>query len=631
MSSINIMEFDKSSNLKMSQDHHDTIMMKYSHEHTTPFYFIDDIMYHIFSYSLLPIVQFRYSLVCKQWYELTNSETFYKNYHTYVVNHGLDALIHPKHNDLMKYLFDWTEFVNHLYPQQYDDLRKLRQNILSVQKLSQLSDVEFQQLFSKLSCGNLKDFVATLRQAILITMDNGSGKVVSVFTQRPDRSTVSYYAFVNDKYQILNIETELEHAKHFKSCLLSYEFYDYGWGDTDEIVKTEGDEWFCQQFPEYIEALGKMIFMSILEFICCFEEGNHSYMCDMQRERSKHALRLKEHPMLGSARKIQTSLRNASSFFARAVQYRTDPHLWYRLLHAGYRLDTQELESIFFFHYLNERHLQFFYDYCEKFDLKTSLAPRLTEKYFYSLLMQGLGVIQVVHRNRGLNQFPRMLCTKAIMDSSQTGTPNYDLLDYYAKEIRNDMYCPFDDRVFSVLDDTKTLSDSKQEEVQLVILPPHSLPRVLVLYPNRDSQNQFEYFLSKARDLNSQESGHSENNHTLSIEQRILPHRFLKRKEQKEQLQKIIHRFDVIVYFTSEVNHNEYDRKIVSFLNAYSNSKRRVVFGFSSCRLSHVEFTDIFGTLDHVKMFQFTNCVSFKKRFQRILLDKDYDFFTNNK
>ncbi|KAG2389349.1 hypothetical protein C9374_013909 [Naegleria lovaniensis] len=117
------------------QQEEDTRKPTYHHQDVFP----DDILYQIFSYSLLPIIQFHYSLVCKQWYHLTNHETFYRNYYNDAIHNGLNNFLNPTHSDRMKYLFDWTEFVSHLHPEHYEALQQLKKNI-RVEDVSEWSD-----------------------------------------------------------------------------------------------------------------------------------------------------------------------------------------------------------------------------------------------------------------------------------------------------------------------------------------------------------------------------------------------------------------------------------------------------------------------------------------------------------
>ncbi|KAF0983656.1 hypothetical protein FDP41_007571 [Naegleria fowleri] len=539
---------------------------------------MDDLIYHIFSYFLLPVIQFRYSLVCKHWYELTNCEKFYKNYHTYVVDKGLHELIHPKQHPTVqgngdhslvdsvimmvkKYLFDWTEFVSHLYPREYEILRKMRHSIYTIQPLKECSDDEFQHLFSQLPSrkGNrLKDFVATLRGATLITMDNGSGKRVSFFADSKSSHEVNYYAFVNDKYEMLDQDSE--EATHFKTCLLSYTFYDYGWGDSEEFRTAEGHEWFCEQFPFYIEELGNSLFLTLMEFLCHNYDvkRNLNYVCERQYEISKYAIGYKDHPMLEKARKIHYFLQNESHFFTMVMhRRRSNPHLWYRLLYSGYQMNAEALGSVTFQNStMDVAHLQFFYDYCEMHEWKECLAIPLTQKYFYSILSKGKEMLQVVHRNGGLDQYPQEICTPCVCSERTLYIPDYELLDYYVKEIRQDMNCPFDDRVV-IGNPHATLGSTNSTATTLtndLIKCERTPQRLLILYPEKHSKQHLEHFLhlmeqdmSCCQHLNTYSTTEQR---IYTIEEQILTKRFFKGKKDKMKLRnRIIQHFDVIFYF----------------------------------------------------------------------------------
>ncbi|KAF0983681.1 hypothetical protein FDP41_007596 [Naegleria fowleri] len=277
---------------------------------------------------------------------------------------------------------------------------------MRVEDFSKLSHSEIESKFSKqFQTKFFTDYLNQIKRSKLISMDNGSGKIVSFFTYSPGNDDVVHFAFVNEKNAMLNIDNKFNQAKQFKRCYFSYYGYYDGWGVYDTNVCKEGHEWFCDQFKSYIKVMGRGLFLAMMEFICLSNSAQF-YMYEMRTSVSLQALCDQPHPMQKQALHIHhTLLKNPNSLLEKAFEHPLkDSHLWYRFLNSGYTIDVKTLENITFGKHLDCEHLQFFFDYCEKHGMKESVAVTATRSRVFSLLTEGKTFIELLHKNQVLSE-----------------------------------------------------------------------------------------------------------------------------------------------------------------------------------------------------------------------------------
>ncbi|KAG2377425.1 hypothetical protein C9374_009336 [Naegleria lovaniensis] len=569
------------------------------HDASTPpslVFYLNDILYHIFSYSLLPIVQFRYSLVCKHWYEFSNSSLFYKNYQKDFGGLG-GSLVNPKHSDIKKYLFDWVEFVEHLYPQEYNTMQLMRPS-MSIEDFSKLSNSEIELKFTKpFQEKFFQDYWRTIKRSKLITMDNGSGKRVSFFTFTHG-SDVIHFAFVDSNGDLLNIDSKFANAKQHKQCYLYYEHYTDSLGISETDISIEGSDWFCNQFKPYVNVLGRGLFLSMMEFVCLFgvkpfkttKKSSNSphqpcYMYEMRTNISLSALKDKPHPMRKQAHHIHHKLLSNSNSLLQKALVKKDSHWWYRLLNAGYTIPVTSLETLAFDHHFDSEHVQFFYAYCDKHDLK-QVAMQVTRARVVSLLSKGKSFIEQLcsgFDRFGLSDyFPREVCSTVLCDQA-TGIPNYDLIDCLKMNIRNDFYCPFDLRNVHEKQEITVKADAT---------------RILFLFESEKSQQEFSQVLPQSNPLLSK----------AQVEYRYLSPQLLQNKDMiwKQSKSNGV-TTDIACYCVNTIT--KYIRAMethVRVLKLLKNSKEGgllLLFIFKQCQMNPTKFNDLFGGLgEDVKM-----------------------------
>nr|CAG4713435.1 unnamed protein product [Naegleria fowleri] len=598
-----------------------------------PFYLMDDLLYHIFSYCLLPIVQFRYSLVCKRWYRLTNSEQFHKNYHHYVTEHGhLKQLLDPRSaNDcllnsrlrnerMMKtFLFDWTEFVSHTHPREYEALYRLKKS-LHVEDWSLLNDEQFKEKLNSLLSGrmtmkfnshSLESIQPMLRNCKLVTLDNGLNQSVSFFCERTSHSNEMFYGFVNEKSELVSFQQcndssiiDLSHIHNssqkihgFLWCSIMYSFYDRGWGDTHEITSKEGDEWFISQFKGHYNILPKPILLSLLDFIAAFpneREDVNSFIYGLKPHQHdtlqyfphfkdtlfNHAIQeAATQPLLETATRIEKYLKSdMSTLFERSILFpykrSTMKNLWYRFMTCGYRLNetSSSLEFTFFVFSFGVDQLEFFIDYCLYLN-KRSFCEECLLDNIYKCMKSGLNYCQIIYKKGFQHVFPREVCRLEIFKCDEGNKHfqalNYALIDFFKEIMKDDFFCPFDVRTnckfynvslpSSALENSSSLSQSAESMNG-------KPPRVLVLHQNKNSMRNFSHFF-KTNPYNV----HLENS---IIEQEFLPKRLIKLKRKWEYLKRFS-KYDVVVFCLGDYyseNKLIYCRATLNFLSQIAMS-----------------------------------------------------------
>ncbi|KAG2375169.1 hypothetical protein C9374_010173 [Naegleria lovaniensis] len=523
--------------------------------------FHNDILYHIFSFSLLPLVQFRYSLVCKQWYELAHNETFIRNYCA-ETEKGLNELLNPTHGDLMKYIFDWSEFICHTFPEEYEWMRKLKRSM----EIRNLTEIDMTQILSKCS-PQISQLIQDSSK--LITLDNGAGRQVSLFTVfKQPFSTFTLQALINENGQMLSVN-EFDKASSVKTCDMRYNFYYYGWGDGEDVSST-GVEWFCDQFSHLNASVGHSLLFIIFEFITKFVPERNIYLCDLDESTNivKRIMKDKSYVIRKKARSFKDSLLKREECLSAAFRNCKIGSLWYRLMNCGYTMTSSQFESCFVNHILaSPNHLQFFFNYCEFHHMRLFAETQILTRFLYILeKREPIELCRVIKENS--YPFPKEICCDLVCIGNE---PHYYLLDLI-KGDRSDFSCPFDLRA--------TLSQSNT-----AVSPTDQ--KIVALYQTYSDQKKFaNYFFT-----------YSHNFKSTSIEHRILPHKLTKRRKIKEQFRPCLENYDVILLCAYEINDNKIANLYKNILDELKLSRKRVMFIYQNDYIPYYNFHNLFKTV----------------------------------
>ncbi|KAF0974940.1 hypothetical protein FDP41_006045 [Naegleria fowleri] len=423
---------------------------------------------------------------------------------------SLNEWLNPtQNNNLLKYVFDWSEFICHTYPNEYEWLRKLKQSF----QVMDIHDLE-------LVLSNCPQGLERHGSMKLITLDNGSGKQVSVFASSRYSSHLNLQALVDENGEMLSVN-EFAIATNVKTCDMSFTSFYFGWGAGHDEVRSEGLEWFSDQFSNLNTLDGKYLLFYIFEFIDKFKPEHSRYLCDhdsifvvkkAMKDDNTHS------QMFKKAHSFKNSLMKRENCLAAAVKSCKTKGVWIRLMKCGYVMSENQL-GIDFNNFLSStEHFQFFFDYCE-FHHWRSFAEKKVQEQFMSILerKESTKLCQVIPQNN--YSFPKELCCSLIQS-------NIELFDLIKKH-RPDFWCPFDLRIPQPPSNTtleSTITSSITE------------PKILFLYQTYSDQKKFsDYFLKFSPRFKSDQYCHQQ-----------LPHQLATRKIVKEQFTPLLKKYDVV-------------------------------------------------------------------------------------
>ncbi|KAG2392394.1 hypothetical protein C9374_012646 [Naegleria lovaniensis] len=491
--------------------------------------FPDDILYQIFSYSLLPIIQFHYSLVCKQWYHLTNNETFYRNYYDIHSTSGLNEFLNPTttHSDPMNYLFDWSECVSHLYPEQYEALQQLKKNIHVEDVNNEWSDSQFKSL-----------------KRIVIIMENGN-RIVSFFVGRSSWQSEDLTFFASAKDNPVLMESTVKQESYTMEVSPYRTLHGY--------YMSYDKQWFFEQLKTVISNLGEELFLNLMEFIVpnVGASRNH-YVCDFNpyivglSKFCEDAHRIKSYMINDTL--LKRVLRNCQK--ETGVE-----RVWHRLLHCGYRFVNENSLHQFFFHEReilgSASRLQFLVHYCKYCNME-HVAEKLINNHIVEIVEERANLCPMLLQNN-------VILRKDIYEKGETciSTP---------QTVQDD------DSVIDILQARKKFFskiDFSQDVLRRACLDAN---RVIMVYDSKSEQEKF-------KTLFDQYYPFLQNRHYLLS---------TKSKKKKNELvtPEILENCDAVVFSVSSIPDEQYASKYREALKMLHGTKKRVVFGF--CKPSNL-------------------------------------------